>query len=55
LANAIQLEIASVEWLRTEGKNTAALWFERYWTGERGNYTNALACYSGNNNAQGIE
>ena len=53
LATAIQDEI--FDWLRTVGENTAAAWFERYWTGDRGNYTNASAGYSGNNNAQGIE
>ncbi len=52
-AHATQLEI--VEWLCTEGENAAASWFERYWAGERGNYTNASAGYSSNNNAQGIE
>jgi hypothetical protein len=53
LAAAIQDEIA--DWLRTVGENRASAWFQRYWTGERGNYTKASACYSGNNNAQGIE
>ena len=53
MAAAIQDEI--VEWLRKDGENGAAAWFERYWTGDRGNYTNASAGYSGNNNAQGIE
>jgi hypothetical protein len=53
LAAAIQDEIAC--WLHTVGENCAAAWFERYWTGERGNYTNASAGYSGNNYSQGIE
>jgi hypothetical protein len=53
LAAAIQDEI--VGWLRRDGENGAAAWFERYWTGDRGNYTNASAGYAGNNNAQGIE
>jgi hypothetical protein len=51
LAAAIQDEIAG--WLRTVGANGAAAWFERYWTGERGNYTNALAGYSGNKQRPG--
>jgi hypothetical protein len=53
MAAAIQDEIAG--WLRTVGENGAAAWFERYWTGERDNYTNASAGSSGNNKAQGIE
>jgi hypothetical protein len=53
LAAAIQEEIA--DWLCTVGENGAAAWFQRYWTGERGNYTNASAGYAGNNNAQGIK
>jgi hypothetical protein len=51
LAAVIQEELA--DWLCTVGENGAAAWFQRYWTGR--NYTNALACYAGNNNAQDIE
>ena len=39
LATALQDEIS--DWLRTVGENAAAAWFERYWTGDRGNYTYA--------------
>ncbi len=39
LAAAVQGEIA--DWLCTVGENGTAAWFQRYWTGERGNYTNA--------------
>ncbi len=53
MATAIQEEIA--DWLCHGGENGTATWFQRYWTGERGNYTNASAGYAGNNNAQGIE
>jgi hypothetical protein len=33
----------------------AAAWFETYWTGEFGNYTNATAGYVGFDKASGIE
>jgi hypothetical protein len=53
LAMNIQDDI--VTWLRDVGEDEAADWFYRYWTGPRGNYTNASAGYSGSNSAQGIE
>ncbi len=53
LAKATNDEI--IDWLRTVGENYAAAWFERYWSGDRGNRTNSAACHCGNNNAQGIE
>jgi hypothetical protein len=52
LATGIQEEI--IDWLHTVRENIAATWYEWYWSGNRGNYTNASASYSGNN-AQGIE
>ena len=49
----IQDEI--VEWLKEIKEMQAATWFETYWTGEFGNYTNATAGYVGFNKASGIE
>ncbi len=49
------LQADIVEWLKTAGEARAAAWFEKYWCGEKGNYTNATAGYVGNNMASGIE
>ncbi len=42
-------------WLTEVGEARAATWFNDNWTGERGNYTVATACYVGNNLSSGIE
>jgi hypothetical protein len=44
-----------VEWLDSAREFRAASWFEEYWCGEKGNYTNATAGYVGNCVASGIE
>ena len=44
-----------VTWLKKMKEDVAANWFETYWTGEHGNYTNATAGYVGNNKSAGIE
>lgn len=53
MAKTIQIEI--VDYLTEVKEDVAAAWFEEYWTGEHGNWTNAAAGYAGTNNAQGIE
>jgi hypothetical protein len=49
----IQADI--VEWLETAGEFRAASWFEEYWCGEKGNYSNVTAGCVGNCVASGIE
>ncbi len=49
------LQANIVDWLDTAGEFRAAAWFEEYWCGEKGNYTNATAGYMGNCVASGIE
>ena len=44
-----------VAWLKEIKELRAAKWFEKNWTGEFGNYTNATAGYVGFNKASGIE
>ena len=53
ITRLLQKEI--VEWLDIAGEFRAACWFEEYWCGEKGNYTNATAGYVGNCVASGIE
>jgi hypothetical protein len=49
------MQAVIVEWLKSKKEDVAANWFETYWTGEHGNYTNATAGYVGNNKSAGIE
>ena len=49
------MQAVIVEWLKSKKELVAANWFEKYWTGEHGNYTNATAGYVGNNKSAGIE
>ncbi len=44
-----------VLWLRENGEPRAADWFERYWTGDRGNFMKAHGGVGGTNNNCGIE
>jgi hypothetical protein len=44
-----------VDWLKSKKEDGAANWFETYWTGEHGNYTNATPGHVGNNKSAGIE
>jgi hypothetical protein len=53
IARVVQAHI--VEWLRSVKETHAAKWFEKEWTGEHGNYTNASAGYVGNNKSNGCE
>jgi hypothetical protein len=53
IAELVQEEI--VEWLKIVKEMRAAIWFEKTWTGEHGNHTNASAGYVGTNVASGIE
>ncbi len=53
LASELQEEI--LKWLKDVNEVRAHRWFEKYWMGPRGNYTNASASYCGTNSAQGIE
>ena len=53
IAHMIQGHI--VDWLRSVKETRASKWFETYWTGEHGNYTNASAGYVGNNKSTGCE
>ena len=53
IARMVQAHI--VDWLVIEKETRAASWFEKEWTGEHGNYTNASAGYVGNNKSTGCE
>ena len=53
IAHMIQARL--VDWLVFEKETLAAAWFEKEWTGEHGNYTNASAGYVGNNKSTGCE
>jgi len=53
LASGLQEEILT--WLKDVKEVRAHRWYEKYWMGPRGNYTNASAGYCGTNSAQGIE
>jgi hypothetical protein len=44
-----------VTWLDKQGEKRAASWLERYWTGERGNWTLGHAGVGGTNNNNGLE
>ena len=44
-----------MQWLTAIKDFRAAAWFEPYWTGEFGNFTNATAGYVGLNKASGME
>jgi hypothetical protein len=52
-AQLVQEEM--VECLKAVKEMRAAVWFEKTWTGEHGNHTNASAGYVGNNKASGCE
>jgi hypothetical protein len=53
IARVVQSMI--VDWLRSVKEPHASKWFEKEWTGEHGNYTNASAGYVGNNKSNGGE
>jgi hypothetical protein len=53
IARMIQAQL--VVWLTYQKETRAATWFEKEWTGEHGNYTNASAGYVGNNKSTGAE
>ena len=53
IARVVQAHI--VDWLRSVKETHASKWFEKEWTGEHGNYTNASAGYVGNNKSNGGE
>ena len=44
-----------VQWLRTNEEPRAASWFEKYWTGDRGNWSRGHAGVAGTNNNNGLE
>lgn len=46
---------ALVKWLYRNKEGRAASWFEKYWTGERGNWTRGHAGVAGTNNNNGLE
>ena len=43
-----------VDWLVFEKDTRAASWFEKKWTGEHGNYTNASAGYVATTNQRDV-
>ncbi len=53
LACDLQEEI--LKWLKDVKEVSAYHWFEKYWIGSQGNYTNASAGFCGTNSVQGIE
>ena len=53
IARMVQAHI--VDWLGSVKETDAASWFEKEWTGEHGNYTNASAGYVGSNKSTGCE
>ena len=53
IARVVQSHI--VDWLRSVKETHAAKGFEKEWTGEHGNCTNASAGYVGNNKSNGGE
>ncbi len=53
LACDLQEEI--LKWLKEVKEVRAHGWFEKYWMGPSGNYTNASAGFCGTNSAQGIK
>ncbi len=44
-----------VQWLNARGESKAAVWFEKYWTGERGDWTKGHCGVGGTNNNNGME
>ena len=48
LANVMQRKL--VQWLHAHGEPKAAVWFEKYWTGERGDWTKGHGGVGGTNN-----
>ncbi len=44
-----------VLWLRSRGERKAADWLEKYWTGDRGNWTRGHGGVGGTNNNNGTE
>ena len=55
IALLIQKEIVAWPGLKAVKEMCASVWFEKTWTGQHGNYTNASAGYVGNNKAAGCE
>ena len=53
IAHMVQAHI--VDWLVFEKETLAAAWFEKEWTGEHGNSTDASAVHVGNNILTGCE
>jgi hypothetical protein len=53
LATILQRKI--VEWLRMRNEPRTAVWFDEYWTGERGNYMLTHSEVGGTNNNCGVE
>ena len=53
LGNVFQRRL--VQWLRTNEEPRAASWFEKYWTGDRGNWSRGHAGVAGTNNNNGLE
>ncbi len=44
-----------VQWLHAHGESRAGVWFEKYWTGERGTWTKGHDGVGGTNNNNGTE
>jgi hypothetical protein len=44
-----------VQWLHNLGELKAAIWFQTYWTGERGKWAKAHSVVGGTNNTNGTE
>ena len=44
-----------VQWLQTNNESRAATWFEKYWTGDHGNWSRGHAGIGGTNNNNGLE
>ena len=55
LALSFVIHRAIVQWLRNQSEARAAEWFEKYWTGVRGNYMLAHSEIGGTNNNNGTE
>jgi hypothetical protein len=53
LADVMQHKL--VQWLHAHGESKAGVWFEKYWTGERGNWTKGHGGVGGTNNNNGTE
>jgi hypothetical protein len=53
LADIMQRKL--VQWLHAHGESKAGVWFEKYWTSERGNWTKDHDGVGGTNNNNGTE